>query len=72
MDGSVNRDGLLHFRVGAVERRAAEALSHYEGVRLSEGLRLALREAAARRGLWPPTIGGSQREDQNMKGVQIG
>lgn len=53
MESSVERDEFIGFRVGADERRVAVALARVERVRLSEALRLALREAAQRRGLWP-------------------
>jgi hypothetical protein len=49
----MNRTDILHFKTSIPERAAAEALAQFEQVKLSEALRLALREAAARRGLWP-------------------
>jgi hypothetical protein len=49
----MNRTDILHFKVCSPERAAAEALAKFESVKLSEVLRLALREAATKRGLWP-------------------
>jgi hypothetical protein len=49
-----NRTDMLHFKTSAPERMAAEAIARREHVKLSEALRMALREAATRRGLWPP------------------
>ena len=50
----LKRGKYLHFRVSEVERQALRALCDQEAIGLSESCRLALREAALRRGLWPP------------------
>jgi len=48
-----NRSVYVHTRLGAEEREALERLCAYEAMRLSETMRMALREAAKARGLWP-------------------
>lgn len=46
--------GRGHTRINEAERAALVALAELEGVNLSEVVRMALREAAKARGLWPP------------------
>jgi len=46
-------------RVNADERIALEQLAELERMKLSEALRLAIREACKSRGLWPPRNGGN-------------
>ena len=50
----MKRNVFLHMnvRLNSPERAAIESLRDYEALSLSEALRLAIREAAARRGLW--------------------
>ena len=45
-------------RVNAAEAAALAALCKYESINKSEAIRLALREAAKKRGLWPPELTG--------------
>ena len=45
-------------RVNVAEAAALDALCKYESVNKSEAIRLALREAAKKRGLWPPRLAG--------------
>jgi hypothetical protein len=39
--------------VNEAEERALKALAKFESMNYSEALRLAIREAAKKRGLWP-------------------
>ncbi len=55
----------FNFRVNPEERKAVEALCAYESVKLSEALRIALREACKARGLWPVVIIEQPQEDKN-------
>jgi len=47
------RENFIHFRVGPAEREALRRLSELECLGISETMRLVLREAAKRRGVWP-------------------
>lgn len=45
----------LKFKVSDLEREAFVKLAQLEDVNFSEGLRMVIREACKKRGLWPPT-----------------
>lgn len=43
-------------RVNEFEKIALDAIAKFEGMRVSEAIRLAIREAAKSRGVWPGQI----------------
>jgi len=66
-----DRTVVIGLRVGADERRMVAALASLERVKLSEAVRLALREAAKARGLWPPAPAVAALEDQRAAGEAV-
>ena len=48
------KTGRVQARVLPEEEKALQALAQVELLNLGEALRLAIREAAQERGLWPP------------------
>lgn len=59
----LKRARYIHFRAGEAEEQALRRLCRLEQSSVSETMRLALRELARRRGVWP--VG-----EQQPQGVQ--
>ena len=49
----LRRASYIHFRASEAERQALERLCRLEQASVSETMRLALRELARQRGMWP-------------------
>lgn len=56
----LRRDECAITRLTRAERGALMGLAALERVKISEAIRLALREAAKARGLWPPAAPSTQ------------
>ena len=52
----MNRTKTLQARVNRTEAEALKNLAQFEKVKTSEALRLAIREATRRRGIWPGPV----------------
>ena len=52
----MNRTETLQARVNPTEIEALKNLAQFEKVKTSEALRLAIREATKRRGIWPGPV----------------
>lgn len=53
LEGTLNRDLIIRFRVSQAERQALDAMLEQEDRKPAEFLRELLRSEAGRRGLWP-------------------
>jgi hypothetical protein len=63
MDKKLKRMNYIHFRAGEAERRALLRLCSVEQASISEIMRLALRELARQRGIWPAIVAQTQYQE---------
>jgi hypothetical protein len=59
--GELTKDRMRFVRLSAFEDSLLQAVMAYEHINVSDALRLGLREAVKRRGLWPSN--GESGED---------
>ena len=62
--GELAKDRMRFVRLSSFEDALLQALMGYEHINVSDALRLGLREAAKRRGLWQIDGEGSASTDQ--------
>jgi delta 1-pyrroline-5-carboxylate dehydrogenase len=62
MDAQVKRDKWIAARFDARERQIVERIARAERMKLSEVLRMIVREAGKSRGLWQPQLTESEAQ----------
>ncbi len=70
MASTVVRDIPVSCKLSDVERRALERVAKVEHLTLSEAQRMALKEAAERRGVWPAALTLNARGGRSIDSVE--